>query len=80
MREHLDVDAGLVHFLEAQRAEIEQLLDLQPGRAGLAAGKGLGELLVPIVLLERDHRTMRFLEHACLPVSATVRRGAVARA
>src|SRR5580693_8349341 len=41
-----------------------QPLGLFAGPAGLAAGIGLGELLVPIMLLDGDDRTMRFLEHS----------------
>ena len=65
VREHLDVDAGLVHLLEAQFAEIVQTLD----HFGIALD-GLiivGELLVPIVLFDGDDRTFRLLQHARLP-------------
>ena len=33
VREHLDVDAGFVHVLDAQRAEIVQPVDCRPGRS-----------------------------------------------
>ena len=56
VRKHLNVDAGFVHFLDAQRAEIVQPRHLLAGPAGFAAGKGLLQLLVPIMLFERDHR------------------------
>src|SRR5687768_11130457 len=63
VRQDLDVDAGLVHLLDAQRAEIVQArVDVaRPSR--LDAGVGLGELLVPVVLLNGDDLTFRFLEH-----------------
>ena len=41
-----------------------QPLGLFAGPPGLAAGIGFGELLVPIMLLDRDDRKMRFFEHS----------------
>ena len=41
VREHLHVDAGLVHLLDAQRAEIVQPVVLLAGPAGFTAGIGL---------------------------------------
>ena len=63
MRDHLDVDAGLVHLLEAQRAEIEQPLLLRAGPPGFDPGVGLGQFGVPVVLLDGDDRAIRLLEH-----------------
>ena len=63
VRDHLNVDAGFVHFLDAERAEIVQPLVLLAGPAGFAAAIGLGEFLVPIMLLDCDDRTKRFFEH-----------------
>ena len=68
VRDHLNVDAGLIHFLDADRVEIVQPLELLAGPAGLAAAIGLGELVVPIMLLDGDDGTMRFLEHRSSPV------------
>ena len=66
VRDHLHVDAGLVHLLDAQRAEIEQPLHLRPGPAGFETDVGLGHLGVPVVLLDGDDRAIRLLEHRTL--------------
>ena len=63
VRDHLHVDAGLVHLLEAQRAEIEQPVHLRSGPAGFQPDVGLGQLGVPVMLLDRDDRAIRLLEH-----------------
>ena len=63
VRDHLHVDADLVHLLEPQRAEIEQPVHLRSRPAGLQPDVGLGQLGVPVMLLDRDDRTIRLLEH-----------------
>ena len=63
VRDHLHVDADLVHLLQPQRAEIEQPVHLRSRPAGLQTHIGLGQLGVPIVLLDGDDRTIRLLEH-----------------
>ena len=61
--EHLHVDADFVHLLEAPFAEIvETLLGVAAARR-FDAGKGLGQFGIPVVLLERDDRTVRFFHH-----------------
>src|SRR5262249_29263530 len=62
VREHLDVDASLVHFFEPQRAEIFKPRILLAGPAGLAADKRLFQFVVLVMLSDRNDRTMRFLE------------------
>ena len=63
VRNHLHVDAGLVHFLEAKLAEVEQALGQFRLASGVEAGEQGGELRVPIVLFQRDDRTLRLLQH-----------------
>ena len=68
MGEHLHVDAGLVHLLDAQRAEIEQALVGLARAPGFDAGEMGGHLRVPVVLLDGDHRTLRLVQHVrCAP-------------
>ena len=69
MRQHLDVDSSLIHFLDPQGAEIEQPLLNGSFTAGLRAGEMLGELGVPIVLFDGDDRTIRLFEHFASPRS-----------
>ena len=63
VREDLHVDAGLVHLLEPQLAEIIEALE----HLGIAHAFGTDELrrqlLVPVVFLQRDHRTFRPPQH-----------------
>ena len=61
VRDHLYVDAGLVHFLEPQRAHVEQPV----GNGSVTLdGRGMrGEFFVPVVLLDRDDRTVRLQRH-----------------
>ena len=69
VREHLDVDAGLVHFLDAQRAKV-----VEP-RVGLIAaarfrtGEMLGEFGIPIMLFDGNDRNMRLFEHDVSPAT-----------
>ena len=56
VREHLDVDAGLVHFLDAQRAEIVEPLVGLVAAAGFRAGEMLGQFRIPIMLFDGDDR------------------------
>jgi len=65
--QHLDVDAGIVHFLEPQRAEIIETPLRLPGPAGFDAGEMRRQLGVPIVLLNRDNRTFRLGQHSRFP-------------
>ena len=63
---NLHVYAGVVHFLEAQIAEIFETLD-NVGIANccvsaLVSGR---EFWIPIVFLQCDDRTIRLLEHVC---------------
>ena len=69
VREHLNVDAGVVHFLDAQRPEIMQPVELLAGPAGFGADKGFFELFVPIMLFDGDDGTMRFTEHLFPPLA-----------
>src|SRR5262249_39883861 len=80
VREHLNVDARFVHFFEPQRPEIFEPVILLAGPAGLAAGEGLFQFVVPIMLFDGNDRTMRFLEQAALPFSVApcAERGVVA--
>ena len=63
VREHLDVDAGLVHRLEAPLADILEARHHRRWRAGVAARKGRDQLVVGVVLLQRDDRAIRLLQH-----------------
>ena len=67
MREHLDVDAALVHFLEAQCAKIVQPLVGIVAAAGLRPGVVLGQLGIPIMLFDRDDRAIRLFKHGVFP-------------
>ena len=63
MREHLHVDAGLVHLLEAQLAEVVQpLAHLRVARLGAALLEVRRDFGVPVMLFERDDR-VRGLAH-----------------
>ncbi len=54
VRQHLKIDAGLVHLLQPQRADIVEPLD-QPRRAlRIHPGKMLFDLGIEVVLFERD--------------------------
>ena len=53
LRQHLEVDAGLVHLPQAQFPEVEKAFT-QLGRAALSGGEVGRHLGVPVVLLERD--------------------------
>ena len=59
--EHLDVDAGLVHLLEAPLAELEHAV--HDRGIGLDLAEMLDQLVVVIVLLDRDDRTFGLLQH-----------------
>src|SRR6266849_2694125 len=67
--QHLDVDAGIVHFLQAKGAEIIETPLRLPGPASFDAGKMRRQLGVPIVLLNRDNRTFRLQQHPRFPNS-----------
>jgi len=67
VREHLNVDSRFVHFLEPQGAEIFEPRILLARPPGLAAGEGLFQFVVPVMLFDGNDRTMRFLEQAALP-------------
>ena len=69
MREHLDVDAGLVHFLDAQRAEIVKPLVGLVAAARFRAGEMLGQLRIPIMLFDGDDRAVRLFEHDASPAT-----------
>ena len=66
MRQDLHVDAGLVHLLEAQLAEVMQALEHLRIASGFEPDVTLFELSIPIVLLQRDDRAIRFLHHDAL--------------
>ena len=66
MRQHLDVDAGLVHLLDAQLAEIVQPLRGIARPPGFDARIGRRQFGIPIVLLQRDDWTFRLLHHDVL--------------
>ena len=63
VRQHLQIDAGLVHLADAQRAEIVEPLDDIATGAGTAAE--LLDLGVQVMLFERDD--VGLLCHSCLP-------------
>ena len=63
MRQHLQIDAGLVHLADPQRAEIVEPLDDITTGAGTAAE--LLDLGVLVMLFKRDD--VGFLCHSCLP-------------
>ncbi len=64
MREHLDVDAGLVHLGEAPLAELEHAVD--DCRIGLDSAEMLDQLVVVVMLLDRDDRTIGLLQHGLM--------------
>jgi|SRR6516225_11676572 len=79
VREHLNVDAGFVHFLQPQGPEIFEPRILLAGPAGLAAGEGLFQFVVPVMLFDGNDRTMRFRKQSSLPcVAMCAERGVVA--
>src|SRR4249920_3712755 len=56
MRQHLQVDAGLVHLLQPPRAEVVQPLEhLRVAHLRAALLEVARYLGVPVMLLERDH-------------------------
>src|SRR5262245_52078492 len=63
MRQDLQIDAGLIHLADAQRAEIIEPLDDIATRAGTSAE--LLDLVVLVVLFERDD--VWLLCHSCSP-------------
>ena len=68
MREHLHVDAGLVHLAQAQFADIVEPFD-QPRRAlHVHPGKVLFDLRVEVMLFQGDD--VRFRRHCCVPLAA----------
>jgi hypothetical protein len=62
-REDLDVDAGLVHLLDPQIVEVVQPGVNVAGTSRLGALKGLRELGIPVVFLDRDDRDIRLRNH-----------------
>jgi len=67
VRQHLNVDAGLVHFLEAQAAEVEKPLVGLVAPSRLRPCEMLGKFRVPIVFFDRDDRAVRLLHHDVSP-------------
>jgi hypothetical protein len=67
MGEDLHVDTGLVHLLEPQLAEVVEALEHLWIARALGADELGRDLLVPVVLLDRDHRAFRPLQHDVLP-------------
>ncbi len=67
VRQHLDVDAGLVHFLEPQAAKVEKPLVGLVAPARLRPGEMLGKFRVPIVFFDGDDRAARLLHHDVSP-------------
>ena len=65
-----------VHFFQPQGPEIFQPRILLAGPAGLAAGKGLFQFVVPVMLFDGNDRTVRFLEQAALPFLSRYARNA----
>src|SRR5262249_18816995 len=63
MRDQLDVDPGLVHLLDAQVAEIMETLEHLVVARALDPRICRRQLGIPIVLLDRDDRTVRLLPH-----------------
>src|SRR5262249_7031295 len=61
VRQHLDVDTGLVHFLEADFAKVIE--SIRDARIALDAGGLRRQLRIPVMLLDRDDRTFRLLQH-----------------
>ncbi len=67
VRQHLNVDAGLVHFLEPQAAEVEKPLVGLIAPARFRTGEMLGKFRVPIVFFDGDDRAVRLLHHDVSP-------------
>jgi hypothetical protein len=68
MGQDLHVDAGLIHLAQPQLAEIIETPEHLGVAHAFAADELRGKLLVPVVLLERDHRTFRPVQHAAPPM------------
>src|SRR5262252_2764124 len=62
----MSIPASSISF-SRKRPEIFEPRILLAGPAGLAAGKGFFQFVVPVMLLDGNDRTMRFLEQATLP-------------
>jgi hypothetical protein len=63
VRQDLDVDAALVHVFQARLTDIFQRLPDARRRKRIAAGEQRGQFRVGIMLLDRDDRTLRLLQH-----------------
>jgi len=64
VRDHLRVDSGFVHFLQAQRAQVVQP-PAQLGVACLAGPEGLRDVGVPVMLFECDDKGSVLGCHGC---------------
>ena len=68
VREHLHVDAGGVHVLQARLAGVLELLDHMRRRRGIEPGEQRVELRIGVVFFERDDRDIRLLQQGVAPV------------
>jgi hypothetical protein len=69
VRQHLNVDSGLIHLLEPQTAKVIKPFIGLVTAAGFRAGEVLGQFRVPIVLFDGNDRTIRLLEHDASPAT-----------
>ena len=63
VRKDLHVDAGLIHFAQAQLADIVEALEHFRIAHTLGAHEVRRQLVVPVVLLQRDDRTFQRSQH-----------------
>ena len=69
VRQHLDVDPGFIHLLQAHAAQVLQALErsrLRGSRRGRC--RCFANSASEIMLFQRDHRTIRFLQHGAFLV------------
>ena len=67
MRKHLDVNPGLIHLLETQASQIIEPFVGLIAPASLRTGEMLGQFRVPVMLLNRNDRTIRLFHHDVSP-------------
>ena len=66
MGQDLHVDPRLVHFLEAHVAEIVEAFEHFRIAHAFGADEERRQLLIPVMFLQRDHRTFQRWQHDCV--------------
>ena len=72
VREHLNVDAGLAHFLDAQRAQIVEVRVGLVAAARFRTGEMFGEFRIPIMLFDGNNRNIWLFKHDASPATLKV--------